>query len=168
MYYSIRSGIILMLIAGTLLIPASLSMAAEKSKADDEAAASSVENELSLTQDQRDKLKDLREKLRSKQAEVSNDLRINKGALQKELDSANPDRKKADNLVAAVNKSQSQMLILHVDQVFSMRAILMPEQYQKLLQMRDKRREEMKARVQKGKVVKPAAPANPVDKKTKK
>jgi Spy/CpxP family protein refolding chaperone len=168
MYHGIRSGIMTMLIAGMLLAPASLSLAAEKSKGDEEAAAASVENELSLTQEQRDKLKALREELRSKQVTISNDLRVAKSALQKELDSANTDRRKADNLVATVNKLQSQMLALRVDQVFSMRAIMTPEQYGKLLQMREERRQEMKAKVQKGKVLKPAAQARPADKKTKK
>jgi Spy/CpxP family protein refolding chaperone len=121
-----------------------------------------------LTQEQKDKLKTMREQLRSKQMAISNDLRTAKNALQKELDSANPDRKKADNLVATVNKLQSQMLALRVDQVFSMRAILTPEQYQNLLQLREKRREEMKVKVQKGKAAQPPAQAKPADNKAKK
>jgi Spy/CpxP family protein refolding chaperone len=168
MYDCRRSGIVLIFVAGMLLAPASFSMAADKSKADEEMAAASVENELSLTQEQKDKLKSMREQLRSKQTAISNDLRSAKSALQKELDSPNPDRKKADNLVATVNKLQSQMLALRVDQVFSMRAIMTPEQYQKLLQLREKRREEMKAKVQKGKGTPPPVQAKPADKKTKK
>jgi periplasmic protein CpxP/Spy len=113
------------------------------------AAEAAVEDELGLTPEQKDKLKALREDARAKQAGLADDLRNAKSALQKELDSPSPDRKRADNLVASVNKLQSQILAARVDQVFAMRAILTPEQYQKLVQIREERRKEMKARLQK-------------------
>jgi Spy/CpxP family protein refolding chaperone len=151
----IRSGVAVFFAAGVLSAPAPLLAAADKSKADEQAAAMAVENELVLTQEQKDKLKSLRDDMRSKQNATSNDLRVAKVAIQQELESANPDRKKADNLVASINKLQTQMLALRVDQVFSMRAILTPEQYQKLLQEREKRRQDMKVKVQQRKVATP-------------
>jgi Spy/CpxP family protein refolding chaperone len=163
----IRSLIGVVFAAGVLFAPATLLAATDKTKADDQAAAVAVENELSLTQEQKDKLKSLRDNLNTKQNTLREDLRVAKVALQKELDSANPDRKKADNLVAAINKSQTQMLALRVDQVFSMRAILTPEQYGKLIQQREKRRQEMKVKVQQGKPAKSSDKAKPVTKKGK-
>jgi Spy/CpxP family protein refolding chaperone len=147
----IRSGIAVIFAVGVLSAPVTLFAATDKSKADEQTAATAVENELGLTQEQKDKLKDLRETMRAKQNTYSDDLRAAKASLQQELESANPDRKKADNLVASINKLQTQMLAMRVDQVFSMRAILTPEQYQKLLQQREKRRQDMKVKVQQGK-----------------
>jgi len=164
----IRSGIALIFAAGVLSAPAPLFAAADKSKADERAAAVAVENELGLTPEQKDKLKALREELRSKQDTLRNDLRVAKVALQKELESANPDRKKSDNLVASIDKLQTQMLVSRVDQIFSMRAILTPEQYQKLVQQREKRRQEMKVKVQQGKGPTSSDKVKPAVKKGKK
>jgi len=144
----IRSGIAIIFAAGVLSAPTPLFAATDKSKTDEQTAATAVENELGLTQEQKDKLKNLRDDLRAKQNTYSDDLRVAKTSLQQELESANPDRKKADNLVVSINKIQTQMLALRVDQVFAMRTILTPEQYQKLLQQREKRRQEMKVKVQ--------------------
>ena len=164
----IRSGIAAIFAAGVLSAPAPLLAAADKSKADEQAAAIAVENELGLSPEQKDKLKALRDDMRSKQNNLRNDLRVAKLALQQELESINPDRKKADNLVESINKLQTQMLALRVDQVFSMHAILTPEQYEKLVQQREKRKQDMKVKVQQGKGATFSDKANPAAKKVKK
>jgi Spy/CpxP family protein refolding chaperone len=158
---SFRFGVALIFAMGVLLAPSARCLAADKSKADEEAAAEKVEKELALSPEQKDKLKALREDLRAKQVAITNDLRAAKGSLQKELESPTPDRKRADSLVADINKLQSQMLSLRVEQVFSMRAILTPEQYQTLLKAREKRRQDMKTRVQQGGSAKTLPKAKP-------
>jgi Spy/CpxP family protein refolding chaperone len=164
----VHPGAVGILCTGFLLASLSVCAAASSTKSDEEKAFAALESELSLTQEQKDKLKAMREELRAKNITISADLRAAKNSLQKELDSPDPDRKKADNLVATINKLQAQTLASRVDHVFAMRAILAPEQYQKLLQARDKRRQQMKAKVQQGKAAQPPAKSKPAGKKEKK
>jgi Spy/CpxP family protein refolding chaperone len=139
-----RIGLSVMFVVG-ILMTAHTALAASN-KNDSANMAVAVENELGLTPEQQTKLQNLRTEFSAKQVKLQDDLRIAKASLQKELDSANPDRKKSDTLVASVNKLQAQVLSVRVDHVFAMRAILTPEQYQKLVQLREQKRQERKAK----------------------
>ncbi len=134
----------MVLLSAVLMVGMSPAFAAEKAAVP--AAPAVVENELGLTPEQQAKIKTLREDFRTRQDAMVNDLKMARAALQHELDSVSPSRKKADELALTVTKEQTQLLTSRIDHVFALRAVLTPEQYQKLIQIRDKHKDEVKAK----------------------
>jgi Spy/CpxP family protein refolding chaperone len=102
------------------------------------------EKSLGLTDEQRTKMKTLREASKVQQEALRAEIKAKHEALRQELDAANPDRGKAESIVKELSALEQKMGLDRVDMVFQVRAILTPEQYQKLQALHEKRRAEMK------------------------
>jgi Spy/CpxP family protein refolding chaperone len=104
-----------------------------------------------LSQEQREKMKALREEFRAKQKKFWDQIKAKREDLRRELDSANPDRAKAEGIAKEMNALQGQAALNRIDEVFKIRTILTPEQFQKLQAFheknKDKFRERMKERM---------------------
>lgn len=109
-----------------------------------EAEMAEGEKAAGLSQEQRDKMKALREEFRGKQKASWEQIKARREDLRKELDSTNPDRGKAEALAKEINDLQGQAAISRIDEVFKLRSILTPEQFQKLRDFHQKNREKMK------------------------
>ena len=103
---------------------------------DHEALSQKMDSALGLTPDQKTKMQALRESFTPAQKTMREDLKSKQTALREMLDSAAPDRAKADDLAREINLLQNKMMISHIDHIFKVRAILTPEQYKKLEQER--------------------------------
>ena len=109
------------------------------------------ENSLGLSEEQRAKMKTVREQAKEKQDAFRTQLKAKHEALGQELDAQKPDRAKAEAIVMELGALEQQMGLDRVDMIFQIRAILTPEQYQKLQALHEKRRAEMKQQQQAGK-----------------
>jgi Spy/CpxP family protein refolding chaperone len=115
-----------------------------------EADMAEGEKAAGLTQEQRDKMKALREEFRGKQKAFWDQIKVKREALGKELNSANPDRGKAESMAKEINDLQGNAAISRIDEVFKVRAIMTPEQFQKLRDFHQKQMEKMKGKMKKG------------------
>lgn len=97
-----------------------------------------MDDKLGLTADQRTKMKTLRDEMRAKQESLREQVKEKRGALRQELDSTNPDRNKANALVNEITSIETQLAQNHVDQVFKVREILTPEQFQRMREFHEK------------------------------
>lgn len=109
------------------------------------------ENSLGLSEEQRAKMKTVREEAKAKGEALRSQLKVKHEALGQELDAQKPDRAKAEAIVKELGALEQQMGLDRVDMIFQIRAILTPEQYQKLQALHEKRRAEMKQQQQAGK-----------------
>ena len=109
------------------------------------------EKSLGLNEEQRAKMKTVREEAKAKGEALRNQLKAKHEALGQELDAQKPDRAKAEAIVKELGALEQQMGLDRVDMIFQIRAILTPEQYQKLQALHEKRRAEMKQQQQAGK-----------------
>lgn len=154
--------LILCIAAGGLLFASAPACAEEKggwaspeAKAKMEQAIAEGEKAAGISQEQRAKIKALREEFRSQQKALWDKIKAKREALRKELDSPSPDRGRAEAIAKDMNALQGQAAMNRIDEVFKVRAILTPEQYQKLRAFheknKDKFREKMKGRRKDGK-----------------
>ena len=104
-----------------------------------------IEAQLELSPEQSDRLATLKEKYAVEQGVISDALKTKRTAIVTALDAAAPDRKKVDAIVADINQLSAQEMGKRIDQVFAIRAILTPEQNQKLLQLIKEKRDAAKA-----------------------
>jgi|GEM_PF-1428350 len=111
---------------------------AKNSKMESEMAAG--EKAAGVTPEQRDKMKALREEFRGKQKVLMEQIKAKREALRQDLDSPAPDRAKVSALAKEINDLQGQAATNRIDQVFKVRAIITPEQYQKLREFHEKNR----------------------------
>jgi Spy/CpxP family protein refolding chaperone len=120
-----------------------------------EADMAKGEKAAGMTEDQRSRMKALREEFRGKQQALRDQMKVKKEALRQELDSNNPDRTKAESIAKELNALQGQASLNRIDEVFKIRTILTPEQFQKLKAFHEKNkgkfREKMKEKM-KGKM----------------
>ena len=114
------------------------------------------EKSLGLTEEQRAKMKTLREAGKTQQEALRNDLKAKHEALRQELDAAKPNRGKAEAIVKDISALEEKIGLNRVDMVLKIREILTPEQYQKLQALHEKKKAEMKKQQQMGK--KPEGP----------
>jgi Spy/CpxP family protein refolding chaperone len=91
-----------------------------------------------ISQEQREKMKALREEFQKKQKPLREQIKAKHEALRQELDSANPDRAKAETIAKEMNDLQGQAASNRIDEVFKLRTILTPEQFQKLREFHEK------------------------------
>jgi Spy/CpxP family protein refolding chaperone len=105
-----------------------------------------AEASLGLTEDQRAKMKTIREESKSQQESLRTELKAKHESLRQELDSANADRGKAEGLVKDISALELKMGLNRVDMIFKIKAVLTPEQYQKLQAFHEKKRAEFKER----------------------
>lgn len=90
-----------------------------------------VEYKLGLTPEQSNKLSTVRERIGDEIKVISVALKDKRLALSNELAALNPDRKKIDAIAVEVSQLTTQEITKHIEEVFSIRAILTPEQNQK-------------------------------------
>jgi Spy/CpxP family protein refolding chaperone len=102
------------------------------------------ESALGLNEEQRAQMKALREEGKAKMESVRAEMKAKRQALQAELDGPNPDRGKAESIAKEILVIEEQMTKDHIDRVLKVRSILTPEQYQRLRELREKKRSEMK------------------------
>ena len=112
-----------------------------------EASMAEGEKAAGLTQEQRDNLKALREEFKVKQQPLREQIRAKHEALRQELDSATPDRAKAEGIAKEIDALQSQATMSRIDEVFKVRGVLTPEQFKKLHEFHEKNMEKMKGKM---------------------
>jgi Spy/CpxP family protein refolding chaperone len=137
-----------MALGGLLLLPAVPANAQEKGfhmgppgDAQMEKQMAEGEKAAGISQEQREKMKALREEFRSKQKTLMDQVKAKREALRQELDSVSPNRAKAETLAKEINTLQGQTALNRIDEVFKVRTIMTPEQYQKLREFHEKNRE---------------------------
>jgi Spy/CpxP family protein refolding chaperone len=84
--------------------------------------------ELSLDQDQRDRMRELRKSFINETAPVRDDLMIKRAELAQLLASAGPERASLEQKIREINELQLKMQIAVMDQLFKEKAFLSPEQ----------------------------------------
>ncbi len=110
------------------------------------------EKALGLSQEQQTKMKALREASGAKQKALRDQVKAKRDALRQELDSATPDRAKAEATLKDINALQGEIGSNRVDEIFQVRAILTPEQFQKLHEFHEKNRAKFEERMKKDKM----------------
>ncbi len=96
---------------------------------------------LGLSPQERVQMKALREEYRGKQGALREQIQAKHEAIRKELDGVNPDRAKAEAIIKEMSVLEEQMAMNRVDEILKIRAILTPEQFQKLHQLHEKKAE---------------------------
>ena len=109
------------------------------------------EKSLGLNPDQQAKMKALREGFRAKQQALREQIKAKYEALRLELDSNTPDRAKAESILKEINSLQAQMGGNRIDEIFQVRGILTPEQFQKLREFPDKNKAKREEKMKNGK-----------------
>jgi Spy/CpxP family protein refolding chaperone len=84
--------------------------------------------ELSLDQDQRDRMRELRKSFINETAPVRDDLMIKRVELAQLLASEGPERASLEQKIREINELQLKMQIAVMDQLFREKAFLSPEQ----------------------------------------
>ena len=97
-----------------------------------ESVKSDLEDGLGLTQEQRAKIRAVREEFKARQTAIKSALNIKNEALRQELDSDAPVRAKVEPIVAEIASLQGQLVDNRVDVVFKLREIYTPKQIKKL------------------------------------
>jgi len=95
--------------------------------------------ELGLTPEQTEKLKEQRQEFSGKNKEVREKIRAKKEELKTELEKPVVNRAAVDNIINDVKNLTGEQLKSRVDKIMSMKSILTPEQFEKLQgKMREK------------------------------
>jgi Spy/CpxP family protein refolding chaperone len=102
------------------------------------------EKSLGLNDEQRARMKTIREEFKAQQEALRNEMKVKHEALRQELDAARPDRGKAEGIVKEISALEQKMGLKRVDMVLTIREMLTPEQYKKLQAFHEKKRAEMK------------------------
>ena len=114
---------------------------------DHHANISRLAEELGLTAEQKEQLREQRYQARLKRLEMRNQLQIKELELRHELEAKTINRQKVDTIVKELKEKHGQMLEERVEAVVALRSILTPEQYEKFQQVGiEKIRERMKER----------------------
>jgi Spy/CpxP family protein refolding chaperone len=119
-------SVFLLCIVGVVL-GAGVAAAAEKVTSV-EAVQVDLEDGLGLTQEQKDKVRAVRDEYRSRRELLRNELNARYEALRKELDADTVVREKVDPMVAEIKTIQGQLIDNRVDVVLKLRAVYTPEQ----------------------------------------
>ncbi|MBP7056366.1 MAG: Spy/CpxP family protein refolding chaperone [Candidatus Omnitrophica bacterium] len=88
--------------------------------------------DLSLTPEQRDKIKAHREEGKSKAKEMHDQMRAKKEELKAEMGKPVTDRAKIDAIAADMKSLSARMIDQRIDRILSLKEILTPEQFQKV------------------------------------
>ena len=100
-----------------------------------EQVASNVENKvqgLGLTQEQKDKLKSIRSQYQQKIKGLRETLKSKMSEFRQEIEKNTSDNAKIESLISEVGTLKSNTLRAISDKIAAMKAILTPEQFQKL------------------------------------
>ncbi len=138
-------------VAGTMLFISSASFAVENQAAaphegKKQAHAQNDPWAIGLTEEQRTQMKALRDEGRTKTELLRAEVKTKKVALKEEMNAVNPDRAKAVAIVKDIVALEEQLSLLYIDDVFKVRNILTAEQYQKMREMRGKKKSSRKDR----------------------
>lgn len=97
--------------------------------------------ELGLTDKQQQQMQALREETRGKMKELQEAVRENRNALHEELQKTDLDTGEINKITSNLKGLQGEKIDYMVDNVIQMKKILTPEQYEKLSQLKDARKE---------------------------
>ncbi len=102
-------------------------------------ATPNIINELSLTPEQRELLKEQRYQERYKMINTRNKIRLKELELRHELEKKEINREAVDKILAELKKLQSNILEQRVEAILKMKEILTPEQFEKLQSISEQR-----------------------------
>ncbi|HPM42305.1 MAG TPA: Spy/CpxP family protein refolding chaperone [Candidatus Omnitrophota bacterium] len=88
--------------------------------------------DLSLTPEQRDKIKAHREEGKLKAKEIQEQMRAKKEELKAEMAKSVSDRSKIDAIAADMKSLSARMIDQRIERILSLKEILTPEQFQKV------------------------------------
>lgn len=100
-----------------------------------------VMDQLDLTQEQKDQLKAHREAQKEKTKDLREELNANRKALHEELKKYDSDKRVVDSTVAKINDIQGKLTAEGANNFMGMKKILTPEQYQKMSDLKDSKRQ---------------------------
>jgi len=100
--------------------------------------------ELNLTAEQQEEIKQQRSEQLKENKQIHEQLRVKNQQLRKELEKAELDQAKINSLIAEIADLQGQQLRQRVDGVVSMKEILTPEQEAQLKARMEEKRQEMR------------------------
>jgi len=99
--------------------------------------------ELQLTEEQQELIKQQRSQKRTEAKAIRDQLLAKNKQLREELEKPEVDTAKVNSLVAEINAIKGQQLQKHVDGVLTMKEVLTPEQHEKLKCKMDEKRQMM-------------------------
>jgi Spy/CpxP family protein refolding chaperone len=103
-----------------------------------EAAIQKVLQQLNLTDDQNEKLKEHRIKHRKKAKQLSGDIRAKRKELAEELKKSEPNTKEVKQIHSELKKLKAKKEDHRLDGILEVRKILTTEQYSKFIELRGK------------------------------
>ncbi len=103
---------------------------------------------LDLSEGQREQLKAHRDQQKARMKELKEELRTNYKTLRKELENYDSDERIVKGTAAKLKTIQAQLLDQKVDNFLAMRKILTPEQFRKMSELREERREQWREKMQ--------------------
>ena len=101
-------------------------------------------DKLDLTQEQKDQLKQTRETQKQQKEGLKEDLESARKTLHEELKKYDSDRSVVKSTVARINVLQAQLLEQKTDSFLAMKGVLTPQQFQKMQEIMDEKRQKMK------------------------
>ena len=105
-----------------------------------------LSEDLNLTPEQKDQMKAHHKESRQTMEKLRGEMKEYRKALKEELKKENPDRPAIARTVAKMKDVQGRMIDQRVNNFLQMKKILTPEQYQKLSEIREKKKEEWKGK----------------------
>jgi len=129
-----RVQTVLVIVFISLLFLSANVLAAEEEKAIPEPpkrALPPLIEELGLSAEQKEQIREQQYEERKKKMEVRNEVRLRELDLQHELGEATPNKEKIDKLLVELTELQGQLLKLRIDAILKLRNILTPEQFDK-------------------------------------
>ncbi len=107
-----------------------------------------IADELKLTDEQLNKLRDLKKKSKREIEELRHQIKLAMWDVQDEFANKNPDKSKIESAVEKISNNQKQIMKIRIDQMFEIKKILTDEQFKKLLSILEtgifKKKKEMK------------------------
>lgn len=105
-----------------------------------------LSEELNLTPEQRQQMKEHHQASREEMRSLREKMKENRKALAEELKKENPDRRNINRIASQMKEVQGEIIDQRIDNFLEMKKILTPEQYQKLSEIREKKRKEHKGK----------------------
>lgn len=90
-------------------------------------------DELNLSEEQIDKLKDIRKKSKREIEELRHKIKLAIWDIQDEFANKNPDKNKIDSTIEKISDYQKNLMKIRINQMFEIKKILTDEQYKKLI-----------------------------------
>lgn len=102
---------------------------------------------LNLTEEQKDKLWNLQHDKKKERRKHFREMRTIKKAIKEELQKESPSQARLNTLAGQIGEQHKKMSLMETEFMLKAKKILSPEQFTKLLNFKEKRREAMKNRM---------------------